>query len=96
MTEEKRPALKLLAALRCGSGSNPMMGNCQLLAEGCWFTVREHSVPLAVETDCHMSPNEVEKWHATPSFLTSPKIHVSKPLVNKTVCRKLCRNWFSH
>ena len=32
-----RLALKLLAALRCGSGSTPMRGSCQLITEGCWF-----------------------------------------------------------
>ena len=30
----KRLALKLLAALRCGSGSIPMRRSCQLLTEG--------------------------------------------------------------
>ena len=33
----KRLALKLLAPLRWGSGSNTMRGSCQLLTEGCWF-----------------------------------------------------------
>ena len=36
----RRLAVKLLAHLRCGSGSNPMIGSCQLLTEGCWFTPR--------------------------------------------------------
>ena len=38
----RRLALKLLAPLLCGSGSNPMRGSCQLLAEGCWFTPRNN------------------------------------------------------
>ena len=36
----RRIALELLARLRCGSGSNPMRVNCQLLTEDCWFTPR--------------------------------------------------------
>ena len=34
----RRLAVKLLASIRSGSGSNPMRGSCQLLTEGCLFT----------------------------------------------------------
>ena len=43
-------ALKLLAPLLCGSGSNPMRGSCQLLTEG-YGLHQEQFVSPAVETD---------------------------------------------
>ena len=48
-----RPALKLLASLRCGSGSNPFGGSCLLLTEVCSMLVhfQKQCVPPAVETD---------------------------------------------
>ena len=42
----RRLALKLLAPLRSGSGSNHMGDSCQLLTEGCWFTPRNHLFQL--------------------------------------------------
>jgi len=65
-------ALKLLAPLHFGSGSNPMRGSCQLLTEGCWFTPRINLFFQLWKLICHIYQNKVEKWRITPIHITSP------------------------
>ena len=84
----RRLALKLLALLRCGSGSIPMRRSCQLFTEVCWFTLKNNQFlqlwkPTAIYKKgckCPKKKNWLQRTlpHRTPPNLTTPHYTLAK------------------
>ena len=71
----RRLALKLLAPLCCGSGSNPKRRSCQLLTEGCWFNPRSNVFLQLWKLTAIYNQIRLKNWvkhQFTSPHLTSP------------------------
>ena len=73
-------ALKLLAPLRCGSGSIPMSRSCSLLTEYCWFTLKNNQFiqlwkPTTIYNLVRLNMTLNTNWnHLTLPHRTSPNL----------------------